>query len=88
MFFLHVTRRCRCLTMSSMNTVKHPNGEILTGKLWRIDHPLFLDLPFYSNFLRMDDIEGPLEKALGEVNQDGPYVALLVVSCLTTFRFY
>jgi hypothetical protein len=74
--------------MSMKNIVKLSNGEILTGKLWRLDHPLFLELPFYSNIVRMAEIEGPLQKALGEVSGDGGYIALLVVSPLRNLPFY
>jgi len=47
------------------NTVKHSNGEILTGQLWRKDHPFFKHLPFYSNLPRMDELVGPLEGGFG-----------------------
>ena len=69
--------------MSFQNTVKHSNGEILTGKLWRKDHSFFNGLPFYSNIPRMDDIAGSLQVALGNGAQvKGCYRALLVVSFL------
>jgi len=68
--------------MSILNTIKSSNGEILTGRLWRKDHPFFNDLPFYSNIPRMDEIAGPLENALGKGNLDGCYRALLVVRWL------
>jgi len=69
--------------MSLQNTVKCSNGEILTGKLWRKQHSFFHDLPFYSDVLRMDEIAGPLQKALGDVSQEGCYKALLVVKQLS-----
>jgi hypothetical protein len=52
--------------MSIQNTVKHYNGETLTGKLWRKSHTFFKDLPFYTEIPRMDDIEGPLRSALSK----------------------
>ena len=69
--------------MSFQNTVKHSNGETLTGRLWRKDHPFFKDLPFYSNILRADEIEGSLRLAFGErAQEENCYCALLVVSRL------
>jgi hypothetical protein len=69
--------------MSFQNTVQHFNGEILTGKLWRKNHPFFTDLPFYTEILRMDDIAGPLKNALGEGSPEGTYGAMLMVRILT-----
>jgi hypothetical protein len=69
--------------MSLKNTVKCSNGEILTGRLWRKDHPFFNDLPFYSNIPRLDEIAGPLEKAFGGGNLEGCYRGLLVVMYLS-----
>jgi len=65
--------------MSIQNTIKSSNGEILTGRLWRKEHPFFNDLPFYSNIPRMDEIAGTLESALGKESLEGCYRALLVV---------
>jgi hypothetical protein len=65
--------------MSSTNTVRNLNFEILTGKLWRKDLSFFNSLPFYSNIPRLDEIAGPLEKVLGDVSQKGGSGALLVV---------
>jgi hypothetical protein len=73
--------------MSSKNTIKHRNGQILTGKLWRKDHSLFLDLPFYSNVLRMDDLEETLQKGMGEVNKEGHCVPFMLVSSFLQFPF-
>jgi len=69
----------RSSEMPLLNTSLHSSGEILTGKLWRNDHQFFNGLPFYSNIPRMDEIAGPLQKALCEVNREGCYVSLLVV---------
>jgi hypothetical protein len=52
------------------NTVK-ANDEIITGKIWRMDHPFFANLPFYTNILRMDEIEGSLQKGLGGIGEEG-----------------
>lgn len=53
--------------MSIHNTVIHPSGEILTGRLWREDHHSFFNnLPFYTNIPRMDDMAGPLMGALDD----------------------
>jgi hypothetical protein len=66
--------------MLFQNTTKHSSGEILTGKLWRKDHPFLNQLPFHSGIPRMDDLAGPLKKALvGGVGEEC-FVALLVVS--------
>jgi hypothetical protein len=62
-----------------MNTVKLPTGELLTGKLWRKDHPIFNDLPFYSNIPRIDDIGDALG---GSISAEDWYGSLLVVSNL------
>ena len=58
-----------------MNTVKNLNGETLTGRLWQKNHSFFIDLPFYSNIPRMDDIAIPLQQALSESS----YYILLIV---------
>lgn len=58
-----------------MNTVKHSNGETLTGRLWRKDHSFFFKLPFYSEILRMDRIVVPLQEATWESS----YKSLLIV---------
>lgn len=34
-------------------TVNLPNGEVLTGQLWRIQSPLFSNLPFTTNIFRI-----------------------------------
>ena len=62
--------------MSQMNTVRHTNGEILTGRLWRKSHTFFNDLSFYTDVPRTDDIGSFLEEELGE----GSFEALLIVS--------
>lgn len=66
-----------------MNTIKNTDGEILTGRLWRKDHPFFKFFPFYTNIPRMDEIGAPLQKALGGRSQEGCYGALLVVRRLS-----
>ena len=67
------------MEVSIQNTVKDSNGEILTGSRWRKNYPFFNTLPFHSDIPRMDDIAGPLEKALGERSLVGSFGALLVV---------
>jgi len=75
---VHFKFLCSYLSMSLQNTVQHSNGELLTGRLWRKSLPYFDNLPFYSNIPRMDEIPGPLQKALDQGSQEG-YSALLVV---------
>jgi hypothetical protein len=47
-----------------MNTIIQSNGDILTGKAWRKQHPHFHRLPFYTNIPSMDEMAGPLQTAL------------------------
>ena len=68
--------------MSLQNIVRDSNGEILTAKLWRRQHPFFNDLPFYSSIPRKDELEGSLKEALREVGQVGFYAELLLVRWL------
>jgi hypothetical protein len=42
-------------------TVNLPNGEVLTGQLWRMQSPLFSSLPFTTNIFR---IEGHMNRNL------------------------
>lgn len=67
------------LPMSPPNTIQLSNGQILTGRLWRNQHPFFKNLPFFSDIPRKDEMAGPLEAAF---NDDGKsyYKELLVVS--------
>lgn len=65
--------------MSIRNTTRHSNGELLTGRLWRKDHPFFSDLPFYTDIPRMDELAEGLHKALGDNDEEGCYHALLIV---------
>jgi hypothetical protein len=60
------------------NTTRHSNGEILTGRLWRKEHALFQNLPFYSNLPRMDEMPGPLEGAFGQMER---YIKVLLIVC-------
>jgi hypothetical protein len=64
------------------NTIKDSNGELLTGRRWRMNHPYFSTMPFYCDILRMDEMAGPLEKALGDRSIVGSFGALLVVGRL------
>ena len=76
---------CLHLEMSLQNTVVLPNGEILTGRLWRKGHILFKILPFYSKIPRMDNMAVPLNVALEE--DDGRHYGLvLLVSLVALFR--
>jgi hypothetical protein len=61
------------------NTILLPNGEILTGRLWRKGHSFFNDLPFFSDIPRMDKMVGPLDAAF-EDGKESSYKGLLVVS--------
>jgi hypothetical protein len=65
--------------MPITNIVIHASGEILTGRLWRRDLSLFNSLPFYTDIPRMDEMAGPLEKALADINGKGPFFTLLLV---------
>jgi hypothetical protein len=67
----------KIVTTTTMHTVKLPNGQLLTGKLWRKEHPFFNDLPFYSNIARADDIGDALG---GLICLDDWYGSLLLVS--------
>jgi len=66
------------MELSLQNTIKDSNGELLTGRRWRMNHPFFNTLPFHSDILRMDEIAGPLQKVLGG-RMVGSFGALLVV---------
>ena len=68
------------LKMSFLNTIKHSDGEILTGRLWRKHHPFFNDLPFHTNIMRMDYLADALAFAFNTQNREGYYRSLLVVS--------
>lgn len=61
------------------NTVKHSNGEVLTGKLWRKGHSFFKNLPFYSDLPRMEEMARPLEDRLSQGEGDEWHNTLLVV---------
>jgi hypothetical protein len=61
------------------NTIKDSNGELLTGRCWRMNHTVFKKLPFYSDISRMDEIARPLEKALVESSLMGSFGRSLVV---------
>jgi hypothetical protein len=63
-----------------LNTIKDSTGKILTGKIWRKRHGFFMDLPFYSNIPRFDDMGTSLAAALGEDRLEDFCVAILVVS--------
>jgi len=65
--------------MSYQQNLRYFDGQILTGRLWRKRHFFFNDLPFYSNITRMDDMAGPIQKALGD-GMERYYSALMVVS--------
>jgi hypothetical protein len=58
-----------------MNTVKHSSGEILTGKLWRKDHGVMRQLPFYSNITGIDNLTALFEAAC----QEGSFKESLIV---------
>jgi hypothetical protein len=62
------------------NTIKLSSGEILTGRLWRKDHTLFSQLPFYSDIVRMDEIGEPLQVALSQSRSEEWYRGILIVS--------
>ena len=68
------------LEMPILNTVKHSNGEVLTGRLWRLDTPYFNALPFFSNITLMDEMAGPLQRYFSQGGQEGSYGDLLIVS--------
>jgi hypothetical protein len=75
--------------MQLQNTVEYSSGVLFTGKIWRKDISFFNhdNLPFYSNIPRMDEMAQCLEKALGDISQEGCYGALLVVGLLAFFPF-
>ena len=67
------------MAMSTQNITYLKNGETLTGKLWRKIHSFFIELPFYTEIPRMDEMVGPLQGALGDGSQGGCFRAMLVV---------
>ena len=78
-----LTHHRSIILINTMHTVELPNGQLLTGKLWRKDHPLFKHLPFYSSIPRTDDIGASLR---GSISPEEWYGSLLVVSNLTYFE--
>jgi hypothetical protein len=65
-----------------MNIIVQPNGEILTGRVWRRQHSSFNRLPFYSNIFNMDNLAEPLKMSLSKDPVYESFVALLVVRYL------
>jgi len=79
---------CFCLNhvimdLTFRNTIKDSNGELLTGRLWRLSNSTLKSLPFYSNLHEMDELAGPLKKAVEKRGVHGSFVALLMVRKLT-----
>jgi hypothetical protein len=70
--------------MFVQNTVKHPSGEILTGKIWRKEHHFLKNLPFYSGIPQMDAMDKSLEDALDKSYVSDLYKVLLVVCKLSS----
>jgi hypothetical protein len=73
--------------MPPLNTVRTPSGEIMTGRLWRLNHPFFKNLPFYCDILRREDIACDLSEVFGENAVEGCYKSLLIVSHLCVWSF-
>jgi hypothetical protein len=73
--------------MSRQNTVVLPNGQFLTGRIWRNGIQLFQNLPFYSNINRMEELAGHIVDA-DDDGRDGCYKALLVVRSLPIAAFW
>ena len=67
------------LLSDATNTVQQSNGELLTGNIWRKEHPFINDLPFYSNIIRADDIGAALREW---TSPEEWYGSFLVVSNL------
>lgn len=65
--------------MSRQNTVRHIDGQSLTGRKWRRNHPLVEGLPFYSNIAKMETLADPLDEAFLETGER-QFKTLLVVS--------
>lgn len=65
--------------MSFPYLAKDSNGDVLTGRLWRLAHSFFRQLPFYSDILRMDYIARPLQEALSKGSEVGDFSGLLMV---------
>lgn len=63
----------------AVNTVQQLNGQVLTGKIWRKEHPFFKDLPFYSTIPTADDIGAAVR---GSISCEEWYGSLLEVSNL------
>lgn len=66
-----------------LNTVKRPDGSLVTGQSWRIHHPFFKQLPFYSGLanLNLDFIGEPLQQALALESPGNTYGNRLLVVC-------
>jgi hypothetical protein len=67
------------MDLTFRNTIKDSNGEILTGRLWRLSNSTLKSLPFYLNLHEMDELAGPLQKAVDKRGVHGSFVALLMV---------
>lgn len=72
---------------SIRNTIKDSNGDPLTGRRWRMNHPFFNTLPFYCDIAGMDEIAEPLQDALGEQQRSvvGSFRGCLVVSSVAFY---
>lgn len=68
-------------------TSRNSNGEILTGKLWRMNLSFFNNLPFHSNIPTMDDISESLRGALDKGGEEDFCNALLLVRLYVHFPF-
>ena len=73
--------------MSRQNTIVFPNGDFLTGRVWRNGHRFFQELPFYSKITRMEELAAHIVE--GDDNgRGGCYKGLLVVSSFPNPAFW
>lgn len=73
------------LASTNINTVKRPDGGLVTGQSWRLSHPFIMMLPFYSGLASCNVIGKPLEKALTDCSGSLLGNMLLVVRKCVAF---
>ena len=64
---------------TNINTVKRPEGGLVTGKSWRLHHSRIKKIPFYSGLANLDFLGEPLQKSLTQSSGNMFRNMLLVV---------